>query len=282
MSTNKISVIIPTFNRAHQLPRAVQSVLDQNTELWELIIIDDGSSDETRQVLQPFLKETKVRYYYQDNKGVSAARNKGAQLAGGDYLIFLDSDDFVNSNLIKSLIEAEYYNYDIICWQVLKVIDGMKSLWKPVKLGKIYHCITASFLAGSICYKKQIFVTAGGYDEKMSFGENYELGMRVSDVEDLRLKIINKPLMVNIVSTFNRTSNSLENRLDSYFHMYEKHKKKYKKDNKSRSEINYLLGYVLEKSNKPAAALKFYKKSWMTSPWKPKPFLKILYISLIS
>lgn len=260
----------------------MQSVIELQSNLWELIIIDDGSDDDTKEQIKPFLKEDMIRYHYQENKGVSAARNKGAELANGEYLIFLDSDDTLHKDLMRLLLRAEFYRYDVICWQVIKVIDGKKSTWKPVKLGKIYNGITAIFLAGSICYKKQVFLDAGGYDENMKFGENYELGMRVSDQQDLKLKVINKSLLFNFVNTTHRTSNSIENRLDSYFHMYVKHRERYRKDRKSQFEINYLLGYVLEKSGKPVAALKFYKKSWLTAPWRPKPFLKILYFSLFS
>lgn len=281
MDKKQISIIIPTYNRAALLPVAIQSVIDLNSEIWELIIIDDGSDDDTHDVVRPYLKDIRIKYYYQENTGVSAARNRGAHIAEGEYLIFLDSDDFLNSDLVSSLKEAQFHNYDIICWQVLKIIDGKRSVWKPKKLGRIYNGITASFLAGSVCYKRDIFLAVGGYDEKLNFGENYELGMRISHLQNLRMKIINKLLLFNIVNTLNRTSNSLENRLDSYFHMYEKHVHRYRKDRISDFEMNYLIGYVLEKSNKLVAAKKFYKKSWLRAPWQPKPFLKLIYFALL-
>ncbi|UZH55505.1 glycosyltransferase family 2 protein [Salinimicrobium tongyeongense] len=282
MKSRIISIIIPTYNRGDLLVRAVQSVIDLETEVWELIIVDDGSFDDTKIKLLPFLTDRRIRYFYQKNKGVSAARNKGVEIANGEYLIFLDSDDTLHKDLLSFLIKAEFYRYDIICWQVIKFIDGKKSIWRPVKLGKIYNGIIASFLAGSICYKKQVFLNVGGYDESMKFGENYELGMRVSNKKDLKVKIINKSLLFNYVNTTHRTSNSLENRIHSYFHMYEKHRKRYLKDRKSNFEINYLIAYVLEKSGKPVAALKFYKKSWLIAPWKTKPLLKFFYFSLFS
>ena len=92
-----ISVIIPTYNRAPCLGEAIQSVLDQDyfmrngSSSFELLVVDDGSTDSTRDVVHSFGK--RVRYHFQPNRGVSVARNKGLDLAQGDYIAFLDSDD---------------------------------------------------------------------------------------------------------------------------------------------------------------------------------------------
>jgi glycosyltransferase involved in cell wall biosynthesis len=93
-----ITVIIPTFNRDRFLKEAVQSVLDQDyfresdtTRPFEIIVVDDGSTDETGEVVQSFACD--IRYFYQENRGVSAARNVGLQRARGDFIAFLDSDD---------------------------------------------------------------------------------------------------------------------------------------------------------------------------------------------
>ncbi len=85
-----ISVIIPSFNRAETLTRAIQSVLGQTYQNFELLIIDDGSSDDTRHVVE---KYPQLIYHYQDNQGVSCARNIGCHMAKGEWIAFLDSDD---------------------------------------------------------------------------------------------------------------------------------------------------------------------------------------------
>lgn len=151
-----ISIIIPTYNRAHTIRTSIQSVLDQAAANWELIIIDDGSNDNTRNVIQDYLIDERINYYFQKNAGVSAARNKGVELSKGDYLIFLDSDDQFLPDLFLRLIKINYTSYDLICWQVSKLIDGKSSILTPRKLEKIYNNITATFLAGSICYRKNV------------------------------------------------------------------------------------------------------------------------------
>lgn len=94
-----VSVIIPTYNRAGYLREAVQSVLDQSFHDFEIIIVDDGSLDATREVAKNF-EDNRIRYYYQANSGRSIARNRGLELAEGDYIAFLDDDDLYLPNKI--------------------------------------------------------------------------------------------------------------------------------------------------------------------------------------
>ena len=90
-----VSVIIPTYNRAARVSAAVKSVMAQTPSELEIIIVDDGSTDGTEQVIRPFVEDSggRISYFRQDNRGVSAARNKGIALARGDWIAFLDSDD---------------------------------------------------------------------------------------------------------------------------------------------------------------------------------------------
>lgn len=94
MSACLFSIIIPSFNYAQYLPRAIQSVLAQSGSDFEIIIIDDGSTDNTADIIAPFLTSNKlIKYIYQSNKGLAAARNAGIKQSLASYLIFLDADD---------------------------------------------------------------------------------------------------------------------------------------------------------------------------------------------
>jgi len=86
-----VSVVIPTYNRAPYVTMAIESALAQSYQDYEIIVVDDGSTDGTRDVLEPY--RDRIRYMYQDNKGVSAARNTGIQESRGEWIAFLDSDD---------------------------------------------------------------------------------------------------------------------------------------------------------------------------------------------
>jgi glycosyltransferase involved in cell wall biosynthesis len=98
----KVSVIIPTYNRADLISEAIQSVLDQTFTDFEIIVIDDGSTDNTSEIITAF----PVRYFYQENQGVAAARNKGIELSHGEYIAFLDSDDILMNNALEKGVDV--------------------------------------------------------------------------------------------------------------------------------------------------------------------------------
>ena len=106
-----VSVIIPTYNHAAYLPCAIRSCLSQNHSHQEIIVVDDGSTDETREILQPFKKA--IIYLYQKNRGVSAARNAGLDLATGDFITFLDADDYLTEDSIEVRLKVLLENRDI-------------------------------------------------------------------------------------------------------------------------------------------------------------------------
>jgi len=89
--TPLVSVVIPTYNSADFLIQALNSVLNQTYSNYEIIVVDDGSSDNTSQAIEPW--RSQIRYIYQDNQGVAAARNRGIDAATGDFIAFLDADD---------------------------------------------------------------------------------------------------------------------------------------------------------------------------------------------
>ena len=99
-----ISIIIPTRNRAHLIEDTLESVLNQSYSHWECIVIDDGSSDNTAEIVSAFNDE-RIKYFYQDHGERSKARNYGLSLAKGDFIQFLDSDDILKSNKLKISIE---------------------------------------------------------------------------------------------------------------------------------------------------------------------------------
>ncbi|MEL6655579.1 MAG: glycosyltransferase family 2 protein [Bacteroidota bacterium] len=105
-STPYFSVIIPTYNRDKFLPFAIQDMLRQTFADWELIVVDDGSTDNTKAVVENFQTDPRVRYHWQPNQELNAARNAGIFLARGRYLLFLDDDDSFENNHLQVLHSA--------------------------------------------------------------------------------------------------------------------------------------------------------------------------------
>lgn len=104
------SIIIPTYNRANLLPKAIESVIAQRYDGWELIIVDDGSTDDTAVVCQNFQSDVRIKYIFQQNKELNGARNTGVQNAVGTFCCFLDDDDYYLPNhleTIKAVIETQ-------------------------------------------------------------------------------------------------------------------------------------------------------------------------------
>ncbi len=118
----KLSVIIPVYNSQKFLNTCIESVVNQTYSNLELIIINDGSTDESGKICDEWAKrDSRIKVYHQKNSGVSAARNKGIELATGNYIAFVDSDDLVTDNWLETTAkEAELNNCDIICYRFNK------------------------------------------------------------------------------------------------------------------------------------------------------------------
>lgn len=108
-----VSVIIPTFNRASFLSDAINSAVKQSLQNIEILIVDDGSDDATMEVVEPFVRRDAVRYFWQENKGVAAARNKGMKEATGEYIAFLDSDDLWKREHLARLVNALQHSDEV-------------------------------------------------------------------------------------------------------------------------------------------------------------------------
>lgn len=104
---NMISIIMPVYNGDRYIGQAIESCLRQSErERWELIIVNDGSTDDTARVIEPYLEDKRVKLVSQDNKGVSAARNRAIAHSRGNYIAFLDADDYYLPHTIKNYLEA--------------------------------------------------------------------------------------------------------------------------------------------------------------------------------
>lgn len=171
----RFSLIIPSYNRAATLGRAIESILQQSYPAFEIIVVDDGSTDQTRQLLESY---PQVTYYYQENQGVSAARNKGAEMATGDWLIFLDSDDELLPPALEEFAEAiiNYAEYSLFLsgFQLVKISHG-KSVDSPAS-----PTAYSPALSGTFTVAKSSFLSISGYDSSLGYAENMELFLRLS------------------------------------------------------------------------------------------------------
>ena len=120
-----VSIIVPMYNSERTIHRTIQSVLDQSYSGWELLLIDDGSTDNTKLICENYVKQnSKIMYVYKKNSGPSDTRNRGIELAKGDYISFLDSDDEYKANFLEVMTDcAIASNCDIVMCAFEKVYD---------------------------------------------------------------------------------------------------------------------------------------------------------------
>ena len=223
------SIIIPTFNRETIIISAIEGVLDQTFDNWELLIVDDGSTDTTKENVEPYLKDKRINYVYQNNAGVCAARNMGAKFAKGQYLIFLDSDDKVESCWLEDFYnELKNNQIDIVYCSVK--MQNPNGTTKLINVDNPYENGIGKGLdvAGSWALKREIFYEVGMYDETIKFSENNELRLRFN-YQKLNIALVKKYNLIYFVSPDGGSKN-YQNRIDSLLYILDKHKEYYNKN----------------------------------------------------
>lgn len=220
------SIIIPSYNRAHIITRAVQGILDQTFQDFELCIVDDGSTDTTQTVLKEYLSDTRITCIYQTNSGVSVARNTGVKEAKGTYLIFLDSDDTVEKSWLQDFYDALHNNQFDIAYCNITILksDGTK---KRIQAANPYgnNRGKGSDIPGSWTVKKEIFLKVGMYDNQIKFGENNELRLRFQ-FENVKTVLVDKYNFCYHASDDGGSKNS-QNKINSIEYILNKHKEYY-------------------------------------------------------
>jgi glycosyltransferase involved in cell wall biosynthesis len=180
-----VSVIIPTYNRGWILKETIDSVLAQDFTNFELIVVDDGSTDNTQGILNSYKKDIVI--LRQDNKGVSSARNKGIASASGQFIAFLDSDDLWLSQ--KLSVQVDFFNTNpeaLICQTEEKWIrNGIRV--NPKKRHKkfsgdifepsLYLCLVSP---SAVMIKRSLFEKTGMFDETLPACEDYDMWLRIS------------------------------------------------------------------------------------------------------
>lgn len=188
-----VSVIIPVYNCDRYLAQAIESVLNQTYQPLEIIVIDDGSTDNSAEVAKHF--DSSVRYYYQTQSGAATARNYGTELAKGNFFAFLDADDFwVKDKLtLQMQVFASEPDIDMVFGHIQQFHSP--ELDESVK-NKI-HCtpeLMAGYHPGTLLIKREAFLRVGQFETHLQMGEFISWYGRATDLE-LRAKMLPDLLM---------------------------------------------------------------------------------------
>ncbi|MGA2073875.1 MAG: glycosyltransferase [Terriglobia bacterium] len=192
-ATPVVTVIIPTFNRASIVGRAIRSVLCQTFQDWELLVVDDASTDGTEQVVRSF-PDRRIRYLRHDqNRRVSAARNTGIRSAQGEYVSFLDDDDEWLPEKLAKEVEA-FRNSDPevgLIYTGKTVYDEhgrVLQVRMPTQSGWVYDAMLDRHFIGSpsrVTVRKQVLDRVAGFDQTFVNCQDYDLWLRVAKVSKI-------------------------------------------------------------------------------------------------
>ena len=229
---SKISIILPTYNREKYLEKAIKSVLCQTYKNYDLIIIDDGSTDNTDKVIKRYINNPKIIFIKQSNKGAAAARNAGIKICSGDYIAFIDSDDiwkkrkleyqlkifdmlpdiglvcsdfssFVNNRFEKSHLKSYFSMFDDYNLDFNDIFSFKKNIIfekerKKINIfyGDIYEkLLFGNFIPTSTCLiKKEILNKVGLFNEKYKTLEDYDLWLKVT--KNSKIAFVEYPTMI--------------------------------------------------------------------------------------
>lgn len=184
---SKVSVIIPAYNYGHYVGEAVESALNQNIPELEVIVIDDGSTDNTKDVLEKYISQ--IKYMYQPNRGLPAARNAGICAASGDYIAFLDADDRWLSNKLQLQMEqfVKHPKVGLIYSDAYILSDKgcegrLLEKFTKYPVGNVHNKLfQENFIP--VCtaiVAKQCFEKVGLFDESLKSAEDYDLWLRLT------------------------------------------------------------------------------------------------------
>jgi glycosyltransferase involved in cell wall biosynthesis len=198
----QISVIVPTYNRASTLLRALQSILDQGKGLCEVLVVDDGSTDETACFIQEVAQaDSRVQYLHQPNRGPAAARNAGILWAPTEFIAFLDSDDEWLPGKLAAQLQffQDHPDYLICQTEEIWIRNGQRV--NPMKKHKKYggwifeRCLPLCIVSPSaVMMRREFFDTVGLFDATLPACEDYDLWLRAS--ARMPIGLIEKPYVI--------------------------------------------------------------------------------------
>jgi len=267
-----VSVIIPTYNRAHLIGRAIQSGLAQTYRDFEIIVVDDGSTDDTESVVRGF-EDGRIRYVrLPENKGGNAARNAGIEAAGGRFIAFLDSDDeYLPARLEKTVpvLAAAPERVGVVYSNFLITRGGY--LTRGVS-GDIYaHELQYNYVSVCGALIKRECLAGNPFDEELPAFQDWELWIRLA--KQYHFLYVDEPLFVWHCEDDGpeRTSRNIEKLVTANRMILEKHGADLSRYPKIYAQLLYNIGHNLCKMRDVKAGRRYLRKSLACYPKGVKP-----------
>jgi len=284
----KISVIIPTYNRANTLPKTINSVLNQTYQDFEIIIVDDGSDDNIKDIITKIQKkDNRIKYFFQEHFGSpSKPLNFGIKNSLGEYITFLGSDDELSPIYLEkllNLLESSEKNVDITSCNVLIIDDKgkvLREISKPKNTNNehiIRTSLTHNYIFGNIFVKREIFNKVGFFDENIKIREDFDMWIRLAKM-NLNFEFIYKPLyLVNIhKKQISANIHSLE-RIYIIKYLINKHKDIYDKYPKALAETQRNIGTLYMLAGNTKQARLYFIDAIQKNPYRSRSYLNLVF-----
>lgn len=226
-----VSAIIPCYNSQATIGRAITSLLTQTVAIDQIIVINDGSTDESLQVVQDLQqKHSSIIVIDQENNGVCAARNAGIEQAKGTYLLTLDADDYFEDTFVEKALKKfeEDDRYGAVMCGYVRVVNGKKILpYIPPEI-TLASCLMNNGALSCLLFKKDAVVKAGLYDEALKLGyEDWDLNIRILK-EGYRYGVVREVLFNYTDTAFSRNDHAESKDLELRMQLFDKYREDYK------------------------------------------------------
>lgn len=180
--TPTVSVIMPTWNRGQLIARAIESLLWQTASDWECIIIDDGSTDGTRQVIDRYLKDERFRYFYKEHENCSRARNFGLRQARGEIITYLDTDNVWLPHYLSAVIDAFNQNPDINAMYACQIVEERAESSKYFFRGEPFNyqkALKGNYIDLNVfAHRRKLVESLGGFDDQLARLSDWDMVLR--------------------------------------------------------------------------------------------------------
>ncbi|MBG6236589.1 glycosyltransferase involved in cell wall biosynthesis [Pedobacter sp. CAN_A7] len=286
---NIFSVIIPTYNRAHLIKRAIESIVAQTYMKWELIIVDDGSTDQTEQIISPFLVDNRIKYVKKENSGAAKSRNIGVKNSSGNWVTFLDSDDEAYPSWLDEISRhIAVPNVQLICCgsEIVDHSGRLIAISLPAPKIELFGQQDYKMTNGGVfIIRRDIFDEIGGFDDELQSSQHTELSFRlIPFIQEIKGEITNvyKPLIKIHIHLGERIRGNSKMKYLGTKYMLEKHADFLLDKKVFRSNFEGAVGYNAYVVGQYSDSFKFLLKAFSTKPTFKKLIRLCVYSAKIS
>lgn len=280
-----ITIVTPTYNREILVQATIKSIQAQTYTNWELIIIDDGSTDNTEHVITGFLNDKRIRYIKKSNSGQPDSLNLGVSMAKGNFITFLDSDDEAYPNWLEVVNKQIRQDTGLVCVGAYrKLLDGTlikEDLHEELMFGKKFR---VKFTCGSLFIRRTVFSAVGGYDTDLKCNIQTDLGIRLMmHLHKVGLKVVSieqNLVQINVHAGERIRTNWEKMRIggvqfvNKHYHFIHQH------NPKEIANIYATIAFSHYKTNHRKKSIHYLVKAIQHNPLRLKNYLRIFKYSL--